>query len=207
MPGRLGWTIARVPAKLSQVFGRGMVKVRGDINGFEFRTSLFPDGKGGHYILVNKQMQKGAAVAAGARAKFTLAPDTEERAITEPKEFTKVLSKRLRKFYESFSYSYRNYMAKWIAEPKSAAARERRAEQIAVRLMETMEAEKELPPAVAREFVAHPRAARGWKQMTAGMRRGELMGIFYYRDPESRARRIAKAVAAAEAYAERKGAE
>ncbi len=69
-PGKLGWTIVRVPASVSKAWGRGAVKVRGEINGFEFRTSLFPDGQGGHELLVNKQMQRGAGAVAGTRAVF-----------------------------------------------------------------------------------------------------------------------------------------
>jgi hypothetical protein len=35
----------------------------------------------------------------------------------------------------------------------------------------------------------------GWKSMSVSRRRGHLMGIFHYRDPQSRARWIEKAVA------------
>jgi hypothetical protein len=41
--------------------------------------------------------------------------------------------------------------------------------------------------------------------MSLAHRRAHLMGIFYYRNPESRARRIAKMVEEAEQLAERKG--
>jgi len=61
MPSNLGWVIARIPLDVPKVWGtRGMLKVKGQINGFAFRTSLFPTGKGYHYLLVNKRMQAGA---------------------------------------------------------------------------------------------------------------------------------------------------
>jgi hypothetical protein len=39
---------------------RGQIKVKGEINGFAFRTSLFPRRDGSHFLLINKRMQKGA---------------------------------------------------------------------------------------------------------------------------------------------------
>ena len=40
---RLGWTIIRIPFDVAKVWGtRGQLRVKGEINGFAFRTSLFP---------------------------------------------------------------------------------------------------------------------------------------------------------------------
>jgi uncharacterized protein YdeI (YjbR/CyaY-like superfamily) len=155
---------------------------------------------------VNKKMQAGGKVSLGERAKFLMEPDTTARRVTVPQELLRVLgeSKRLRKFYDSFNHSYRTYMASWVAEPKSGEARMRRAEQIAERLMLTMEAEKELPPVLAVALARNPLARKGWEHMPAGHRRSHLMGIFGYRNPESQGRRIAKAVQEMVAYAEKR---
>jgi uncharacterized protein YdeI (YjbR/CyaY-like superfamily) len=206
-PGRLGWTIVRIPFDVAKVWGvRGQLRVKGDINGFEFRTSLFPDGKGGHALLVNKKMQRGAGVVAGAKAHFRLEPDTAERVVQVPAELAKVLaeSKRLQKYYESFNHSMRRWMADQVAGGKGAATRVRKAELIAEQLMEAMEAERELPPLIERALAQNPEARRGWERMTPTMRRGQLMAIFYYRNPDSRARRLAKVVEAAAEYAEKR---
>ena len=203
---RLNWTIIRVPLDVAKIWGkRGQLRVKGEINGFAFRTSLFPDGKGGHLMIVNKKMQAGGNVGLGERAKVVMEPDPTEPSVTLPAELLRVLgeSKRLRKFYDSFNHSYRNYMASWIAEPKSGEARVRRAEQIAERLMLTLEAEKELPPVLAVALARNPLAREGWERMPAGHRRSHLMGIFGYRNPESQGRRIAKAVQEMVAYAEK----
>lgn len=204
---RLNWTIIRVPLDVAEIWGkRGQLRVKGEINGFAFRTSLFPDGKGGHVLIVNKKMQAGGKVGLGERAKFLMERDTTPRSVTVPGELLRVLgeSKRLRKFYDSFNHSYRNYMAGWVAEPKSGEARVRRAEQIAERLMLTMEAEKELPPVLAVALARNPLAREGWERMPAGHRRSHLMGIFGYRNPESQGRRIAKAMQEMVAYAEKR---
>ena len=89
----LGWTIIRIPFDAAKTWKmRGRLKVRGEINGFEFRTTLFSDGKGGHTLLVNKKMQTGAGVVAGISAKFRLEPDLAERSVTVPVELKKILA-------------------------------------------------------------------------------------------------------------------
>ena len=60
-----------------------------------------------------------------------------------------------------------------------------------------MEAEHELPPAIRLAFAQDALAQEGWKRMSPIQRRGHLLGIFYYRSPEARARRTAKTVQAA----------
>src|SRR5262249_57633171 len=106
----LGWTIIRVPLDVAKVWGvRGQLKVKGEINGFPFRTSLFPSGKGYHTLLVNKKMQRGGNARLGMTARFRLEPDTAPREVALPKELLDALdeSRRLRKYYESLNYSHR----------------------------------------------------------------------------------------------------
>ena len=202
MPGRLGWTIVRVPFDVAKLWGsRGALRVRGEINGFEFRTSLFPTGRGTHYILINKKMQKGGGVRAGEKADFRLEPDTKERPVVIPAELERFFKqeKQLRKFYGSFNTSIRRWIADEVANRKSAAARERRAEQVAEQLLETIEAERDLPPLIKAALANDPKAHAGWKSMTPLARRGQLLAIFYYRNPDSRARRLQKVLDAAAA--------
>jgi len=214
MPGSLGWVIIRVPLDVHKVWGkRGQLKVKGELRpagskaaGFAFRTSLFPDGKGNHFMMVNKQMQSGAGVRAGMTAHFRMEPDTEERVVREPAELARALkeSKRLQKYYDSLNYSTRREIAKWVGQAKQAETRRRRAEQMAVRLMETMEAERgDLPPVLRLALARNPRARAGWERMPPSHRRAHLFGITYYRNPESRARRVAKAVEMMVEYAEK----
>jgi uncharacterized protein YdeI (YjbR/CyaY-like superfamily) len=204
----LNWTIVRVPIDVPRVWGvRGQLRIKGEINGFPFRTSLFPTGKGTHLLMVNKQMQAGGKVVAGMKARFCLEPDTEKRAVAMPPELARELgqSKRLKKFYESFNHSTRNEIARWIALGKQAATRRRRAEQMGERLMATMEAEHRLPPLIERALAQNPLARQGWTLMPPGHRRRHLLAIFYYRNPESRARRLAKSVQEMVDSAKRRG--
>ena len=156
-------------------------------------------------MMVNKQMQKGAGVRPGMTAHFRMEPDTEERVVEAPGELVRVLrqSKALARFYDSLSYSTRREIAKWIAAAKQKQTRLRRSERMAERLLETAEAERELPPILKIALTLNPKARAGWARMPAGQRRGQLLAIFYYRNPESRARRVAKAVVMMEEHAEK----
>ncbi len=204
MQSNLGWVIIRIPFDVSKIWRvRGQLRVKGQINGFAFRTSLFPTGRGYHYLLVNKRMQAGAHVRAGNAADFRLEPDLEVRKATVPVELKCALSqdRSLRRWFDNISYSIRRWIAVWVAQPKSAEARVRRAEQIAEQLLTTMEAEQELPPVLKAAFARDPRAFEGWQRMSPSHRRHHLLGIFYYRSPEARDRRIAKMLEEAAARA------
>jgi len=195
----LRWVIARLPFDAAAIWGkRGQLRVQGEINGFSFRSTLFPDGKGGHFMIVNKKMQSGGKTAPGLAAKFRLSPDSTPRpaAPPPPDELLRELSqsKRLLKFYESLGKSRRNYIAAWVAEGKQKETRFRRASQIAERLMETLEAERALPPMIEMAFRQNPRARERWEQMSPAHRRNHLFSIFHYREPEARMRRVAKVI-------------
>jgi len=195
MRSRLNWVVIHVPFDAAQAWGlRGEIKVKGDVNGFAFRTSLFPTGTGRHILLVNKRMQKGARAAEGSVARFQIELDREERTAEIPDELERILreDRVFRRWYDGLNHSTRSDIAKWITEVKSDAARMRRAEQIAERLLAVMEAERELPPVLQVAFARHPRAREGWDAMSAARRRGHLFGIFYYRTPDAQGRRIDK---------------
>jgi len=203
----LGWVVIRIPFNVQKTWGtRGMFRVRGEINGFPFRTSLFPTRKGEHFLLVNKKMQAGAHASEGTTAEFFLEPDTEERVAIVPAEFKRFLAqdRSFRGWFDALSYSIRKWLSDWIVQPKSAASRVRRAEQVAEQLFSAMEAERELPPALKLAFARDPRALDGWNLMSPSHRRGQLIAIFYYRSPDARERRIEKVVAEAITRAEKK---
>jgi uncharacterized protein YdeI (YjbR/CyaY-like superfamily) len=195
MRSRLNWTIIRVPFDAARVFGvRGQINVKGEINGFPFQTCLFPTKDGGHILLVNKRMQKAAAAREDAVAEFSLQLDTEKRVATIPNSLKRLLAEdpSLRRWYDGLNQSTKNDIAKWVAEPKSENARTRRVDQIAERLLAVMDAERELPPILQVAFARNPQAQNGWEKMSPAKRRSHLFGIFYYRTPEGRTRRIEK---------------
>ena len=89
---QLRWVIARVPFDIAKVWPerRGR-RVRGDIEGFSFRTSLFPDPHGkGQILLVNKKMQASAQARVGSKVRIRMEPDMEERPTLIPSELASI---------------------------------------------------------------------------------------------------------------------
>jgi uncharacterized protein YdeI (YjbR/CyaY-like superfamily) len=198
LPGGLGWVVAWLPFDVGAAWKKMVrLRVKVEIEGEVFRTSLFPGAqRGGHFVLVNKKMQKAAGAKVGAMVDFAIEPDLEERTPQVPAELAKLLKseKKLAKWFEGLSESTRWEIAKWINGVKGAEARQRRAEQMAERLMLAMEGEKELPPILEVAFRRTPAARRGWEMMTETQRRSGLLAVFYYQSPEARGKRVQKLV-------------
>jgi uncharacterized protein YdeI (YjbR/CyaY-like superfamily) len=174
-------------------------RVRGSVNGFAFRSSLFPlsrtlRGESGFYLMVNKAVQQGAGVSLGQMAEVVLEPDMEPRPAELPEELTALLDEEpgLREWYDDLSESMRREIGKWVVDVKSDEARRKRAEQMAERLLGAMEGEKELPPIIAVAFRKRPKAKAGWEKLTVSHRRQHLLAVFSYQSPESREKRVGK---------------
>jgi hypothetical protein len=152
---RLNWVVAYIRFDAARVWGlRGQIKVKGQINGFAFRTCLFPTRDGRHFLLINKGMQKGARVGEGNSARFEIDLDREKRVVKIPGPLHVLLKQErsLSRWYDGLTPSVRNDIAKWITDPKSQEAHTRRAEQMAERLFAVMDAERELPPILLLAF-------------------------------------------------------
>lgn len=203
--GPLKWVIAYIPFDVKEIWGSRRVRVRGEINGFPFAAALFPTRDGRHFLLVNKAMQKGACVRSGDTAKVRIENDVEERQVVVPAELERQLkqSKALRKWFDALRPSIRRDLATRVSKPKSAEARKRQAEILAELLYSAMDAERDLPPFLKLAFARRPLAFEGWQSMSATHRKHHLLGIFYYRSPEARARRVEKTLEEAEKRVEK----
>jgi uncharacterized protein YdeI (YjbR/CyaY-like superfamily) len=207
----LRWVIARLPFDITEAWPeRKGLRVRGEIAAltpkpastpqkpaFPFRTALFPDPRtGGKVLVVNRKMQSGAGVAPGQKVRIRLEPDLEDRPAQVPPELAAALKqdRTLRKWFDNLSYYHRKTMGALVSEPRSAEARQQRAEKIAEWLMLAMEGEHELPPILKAAFLRQPLARAGWQAMTPTQRRNHLLGIFHYQSAKSRETRTAQAV-------------
>ena len=203
---RLNWIIVRIPFDPAKTWKVAKPRrVQGTINGYGFRTSLFSGPLPGSFLLINKGMMKHGNLTLGDIATITLEPDLGERVAPVPPELAKLLrqDRALQKWFDALSYSNRKEIASVISAPKSPAARVHRAEQMAERMMLSMEGERELPPILERAFRREPQARAGWHAMTPAQRRCQLLGIFGYHSPESREKRAAEAAEAALKAAEK----
>lgn len=131
------WVCLALPKRASAALGkRGRVAVSGAINGFAIRTSVFPTGDGGHFMLVNNAMQKGAGAGAGDSVKVALGEDTKPRAVEAPADFRKALAKnrKARDAFEKMPPSHKREYLGWIYEAKRPGTRARRIAQAVERL-------------------------------------------------------------------------
>ena len=205
LESELKWIIVRVPFDPIKVWPvRTKLRVKGTIRAaspaaeaFSFCTSLQGSQNRGYFLLITVKMRKAAHLAAGALAEIVLEPDLDGRAATPPPELTKLLrsDRTVKKWFETLNYSIRKYIADAIAEPKSAEARIRRAEQWMERLMLIMEGEESPPPILQLAFRRQPLARKGWEALTPSQRRLSLLGIFSCQSPEAQAKRVERAVA------------
>lgn len=207
---QLRWVIARVPFDIAMAWPeRNGHRVRGEINGFAFRRSLFPE-KGGKadFLVVNRKMQAGAKASLGERVRITLEPDLEERGSEMPIDLQRALkgARGLRKYFEAMNPSMQKWVTIQIEEPKSTASRRNRAERIAETLLQAMEGEEDPPPILRAAFRRQALAEAGWKAMTPIQRRNHLLGIFYCQSTEARERRADRAIEEAVRVAKRKSA-
>lgn len=205
------WVLARIPLDLKTAWPEWSTRrVRGAINGFAFRTALFPGREGrGFALVVNKKMQAGAEAGPGDAVRIQLEPDLAEPSFAEPKELTTALraDRQLRKWFDAMSPSMRKGFAQFVDQAKAAETRRQRANKMAEVVMLAMEGEQETPPILRIEFERQPLARKGWEAMTPIQRRNHLLGIFYPQTVEGRTRRSAKAVEECLRVARKKRAE
>lgn len=204
----LGWVVVRVPFDVATTWTtRKGLRVRGDLEGIAFRTSLFPDKRDGrHFLLVSKKMQAAARVRVGAKVRVAIEPDLEEPTAAVPPELARALreDRRLRPWFDKLGVGMRKWICAQVTEPKSAAARRNRAERTAEWLLLVLEGELETPPILRAAFFRYPGAVAGWQAMTAARRRNHLLGIFHIQGTEARERRVDKAMEEAVSVAEKR---
>ena len=132
-----GGTYFTLPRRESVKFGvRGRVPVTGTINGYPFRSSIFPVGDGGHYMAVNRSVREGAGVAAGDRVKVMMETDTAPRTVAVPADLARAMSKSktAKARFDKLSYTHRKEYVQWIESAKRSETRARRIAAVCARL-------------------------------------------------------------------------
>ena len=120
------WTRVHLPFDVERAWGsRGRVPVKGTINGFAFRSSIFPNGDGTHHMMVNKAMKEGTAVGAGDAVSITIEPDTEERTVDVPGDLKKAVAgnRAAAALFARLAPSCRKEYVEWIEGAKRAETR------------------------------------------------------------------------------------
>jgi hypothetical protein len=126
-----------VPFNVEKVYGtRARVPVCGTINGFPYRSSIFPMGGGCHYMVVNKATREGAKAKGGETISVVMQRDEEPRVITPPQDFARALkaSKDAQAMWGKLSYTHQKEYARAIEEAKKPETRARRIEKAIAQL-------------------------------------------------------------------------
>lgn len=122
----------RIPFDVQKVFGtRGRVAVKGSINGFPFRGSIFPAGGGAHYMAVNRGVREGAGAEGGETISVVMERDEEPRTVEPPADFLRALraDASARETWERLSYTHRKEHVRAVDGAKRPETRARRIEK------------------------------------------------------------------------------
>src|SRR6266566_8370487 len=87
------WPLLTLPKNASaKLPSRDMTMVEGTINGFPFRAALEPNGKGSHWLRVNKTMRDAAGADAADTVTVEITRAGEEPEIRVPMDLRKALA-------------------------------------------------------------------------------------------------------------------
>lgn len=126
-----------IPFDVEKVFGtRARVPVRGTVNGFAFRSSIFPTGDGHHYMVVNREVRAGAKVKGGDTVTVQMERDDEPRTVKPPADLARALkaNKTASAAWEKLSYTRQKEYANAVEEAKKPETRARRVEKAVTEL-------------------------------------------------------------------------
>lgn len=123
-------TILQLPPNASKRLpSRGQVAVRGTINGHSFRTVLEPDGSGGHWMKVDRKLQRAAGLKAGDTATLDLEPMKEWPEPTVPPDLAQALAAAPRKIqdvWHDITPMARWEWVRWVNATRDPHTRKRR---------------------------------------------------------------------------------
>lgn len=125
-------TLVRLPSDASERLpSRGQVAVHASIGGHEFETVVEPDGRRGHWIRIDEDLQRVAGVGPGDAAELTLAmaPDWPEPDV--PDDLASALAgapTRIRDVWEDITPMARWEWVRWVQATGNPQTRQRRVE-------------------------------------------------------------------------------
>jgi Bacteriocin-protection, YdeI or OmpD-Associated/Domain of unknown function (DUF1905) len=122
------WTFLTLPKEASaKLPSRGMASVEGTLNGFPLRATLEPDGRGGHWLKVDRKLREAAGAEAGDVVTLEVAPvpPREEPEPRVPADLRKALAAapKAREVWSDITPAARRDFIHWITSGKRAETR------------------------------------------------------------------------------------
>ena len=105
-----------------------MTTVDGTINGHSFKATLEPDGKGSHWLKVNRKTRDAADAAVGEVVALELTPAGVELESKVPVDLRKALAAapKANELWSKITPKARTDWVQWITSAKRPETRERR---------------------------------------------------------------------------------
>ena len=123
-----------LPFEVREVFGQARPKVKVTVNGESMRTTVAVYG-GKSYLVCPRAFRQRAGFEAGDQISLTLESDTEPRVVEVPKDLAAALRKaKLRKAFDSLSYTRRREWVTALESAKAAETRKRRLQKLLTEL-------------------------------------------------------------------------
>jgi len=124
------WTVLRLPENASaRLPSRGQVAVHGTMNGVEFETVLEPDGSGGHWMRVDRTLQRAAGATVGAAATLDIEPTKDWPEPTVPQDLEAALEaapQKIQDLWRAITPMARWEWVRWINATRNPDTRQRR---------------------------------------------------------------------------------
>jgi hypothetical protein len=125
--GRGGGRWVEVPFDPRAELGEARAPVAGTVNGVSFRSRLSVYG-GRTYLGLRREVRDAAGIDVGDEVDVVLERDDAPREVDVPPALAEALGRNAEAgaAYEALSFTHRKEYARWIAEAKRDATRERR---------------------------------------------------------------------------------
>lgn len=125
-------TIVRLPAEASERLpSRGQVAVHGSIDGHQFRTVLEPDGRKGHWLKLDRALQRAAGLDVGNEVEVAVEVSREWPEPDLPADLSAALAaapQRIRDTWAGITPMARWEWVRWVNATANPGTRARRVE-------------------------------------------------------------------------------
>ena len=128
-PAGAGWTFFVLPKAASERLpARSQVAVQGTLGGAGFQATLEPDGKGSHWLKVDKALMAAAGVEAGGTVAVELAPVAREPEPEVPADLRQALAAHpaAKATWDDITALARRDWIQWMTSGKKAETRPKR---------------------------------------------------------------------------------
>jgi hypothetical protein len=126
------WTFLQLPKDASaKLPTRSMASVEGTFNGFPFQATLEPDGQGGHWLKVEKELRESSGAKVGDLLTLEITPVAVEPEPKVPADLSEALAAATPKARETWASTTpiaRRDWIHWITSGKRAETRVKRIE-------------------------------------------------------------------------------